>query len=158
MNTTVITEIAEYYETELGYQIPARTPFVGSDFNFTRSGFTQTACSRTKRSTTSSILASSSIARSRSLLANTPGLAGVAHWINSYFELEGDRKIDKGSEIVAKLKEWIDAQIEEGRQTAFGDRELDRMLRRTSPDEWQRLHALKRQRNRKEAREQDSEA
>jgi len=26
MDTTVITEIAEYYEKELGYQIPPRTP------------------------------------------------------------------------------------------------------------------------------------
>jgi isopropylmalate/homocitrate/citramalate synthase len=158
MNTTVITEIAEYYETELGYQISARTPFVGSDFNFTRSGIHADGLLKDEEIY--------NIFNTRKLL-NRPvkvavgeysGLAGVAHWINSYFELEGDRKIDKGSEIVAKLKEWIDAQIEEGRQTAFGDRELDRMLRRTSPDEWQRLHALKRQRNRKEAREQDSEA
>ena len=29
MDTTVITEIAEYYEKEIGYRIPSRTPFVG---------------------------------------------------------------------------------------------------------------------------------
>ena len=29
MDTTVITELAEYYEKEIGYQIPPRTPFVG---------------------------------------------------------------------------------------------------------------------------------
>ena len=28
MDTTVITEIAEYYEKEIGYHIPSRTPFV----------------------------------------------------------------------------------------------------------------------------------
>ena len=38
MDTTVITEIAEYYEKELGYRIPPRTPFVGEDFNVTRAG------------------------------------------------------------------------------------------------------------------------
>jgi len=38
MDTTVITEIAEYYEKELGYQIPPRTPFVGKHFNVTQAG------------------------------------------------------------------------------------------------------------------------
>ena len=38
MDTTVITEMAEYYEKEIGYQIPSRTPFVGKNFNVTRAG------------------------------------------------------------------------------------------------------------------------
>lgn len=29
MDTTVITELAEYYEKEIGYAVPSRTPFVG---------------------------------------------------------------------------------------------------------------------------------
>ena len=31
MDTTVITELAEYYEKEIGYHIPPRTPFVGKN-------------------------------------------------------------------------------------------------------------------------------
>ena len=38
MDPTVITEIAEYFEKELDYRIPDRTPFVGRDFNVTRAG------------------------------------------------------------------------------------------------------------------------
>ena len=38
MDTTVITEMADYYEKEIGYHIPSRTPFVGSNFNVTRAG------------------------------------------------------------------------------------------------------------------------
>ena len=38
MDPTVITEIAEFYEKELGYKIPPRTPFVGRYFNVTRAG------------------------------------------------------------------------------------------------------------------------
>ena len=34
----VITEIAEYFEKEIGYPIPFNTPFVGSNFNATRAG------------------------------------------------------------------------------------------------------------------------
>lgn len=33
MDTTVITELAEYYQKEIGYEIPPRTPFVGKNFN-----------------------------------------------------------------------------------------------------------------------------
>ena len=38
METRVITEIAEYYEKELGYKIPPMTPFIGKNFNATRAG------------------------------------------------------------------------------------------------------------------------
>ena len=31
MDTTVITELAEYYEKELGEHMPERTPFVGKN-------------------------------------------------------------------------------------------------------------------------------
>ena len=38
MDTTVITELADYYQNELGYDIPPMTPFVGQSFNVTRAG------------------------------------------------------------------------------------------------------------------------
>ena len=38
MDTTVITEIADYFKNEIGYNIPPMTPFVGSAFNVTRAG------------------------------------------------------------------------------------------------------------------------
>ena len=38
MDTTVITEIAEYFKNEMGYEIPPMTPFVGRNFNVTRAG------------------------------------------------------------------------------------------------------------------------
>ncbi len=38
MDTTVITELKEYYEKEIGYTVPSRTPFVGKNFNVTRAG------------------------------------------------------------------------------------------------------------------------
>ena len=38
MDLSVITEIAEYFEREAGYRIPANYPFVGRDFNVTRAG------------------------------------------------------------------------------------------------------------------------
>ena len=38
MDTTVITEIAEFFRKEIGYDIPNMTPFVGRYFNTTRAG------------------------------------------------------------------------------------------------------------------------
>ena len=38
MDTTVITELAEYFRNEVGEPIPERTPFVGKNFNVTRAG------------------------------------------------------------------------------------------------------------------------
>ena len=38
MNLKIISEIADYFQKELNYTVPARTPFVGSEFNVTRAG------------------------------------------------------------------------------------------------------------------------
>ena len=38
MDTRVITELADYFTNEIGYQIPNMTPFVGKHFNTTRAG------------------------------------------------------------------------------------------------------------------------
>jgi isopropylmalate/homocitrate/citramalate synthase len=38
MDTTVITDLAEYFHDEIGYKMPSRTPFVGKNFNVTRAG------------------------------------------------------------------------------------------------------------------------
>ena len=38
MDYTAITDIANYFEKEIGYVIPPRTPFVGRSFNSTRAG------------------------------------------------------------------------------------------------------------------------
>ncbi len=43
MATTVIRDIADYYEKELGYEIPAKTPYVGRDFNMTQAASMPTA-------------------------------------------------------------------------------------------------------------------
>ncbi len=38
MDTTIITEMAEYFQKELGVEISQRMPFVGKNFNVTRAG------------------------------------------------------------------------------------------------------------------------
>ena len=57
-------------------------------------------------------------------MSNTSGLAGIAHWINTYFKLKAEKQLDKSSPLVAEVKKWVDKQYEEGRVTVLTDNEL----------------------------------
>lgn len=128
MDTTVITELAEYYEKEIGYHIPPQTPFVGKNFNVTRAGIH--ADGLLKNEEIYSIFDTDKFLNRPTMCAvsNTSGLAGVAHWINSYFRLKDDEQVDKQSEIVVLVKEWVDKQYEDGRCTVMTDEELETQI------------------------------
>ncbi len=57
-------------------------------------------------------------------VSNTSGLAGIAHWINTYFKLKGDEIVDKNDPLVIKVKEWVDEEYDSGRVTVITDEEL----------------------------------
>lgn len=124
MDTTVITELAEYYEKEIGYRVPSRTPFVGRNFNVTRAGIH--ADGLLKNEEIYNIFDTDKFLNRPVLVAvsNTSGLAGIAHWINTYFKLPDERKVDKSSPVVGKVKEWVDQEYETGRVTVITDEEL----------------------------------
>ena len=128
MDYTAITEIANYFEKEIGYVIPSRTPFVGRSFNSTRAGIHADGMLKDEEIY--------NIFDTRKLLNrpmhvsinNTSGLAGIAYWINEYYELPKEHKIEKTHPIIAKVKELIDKEYENGRCTVIGDEELDNMI------------------------------
>ena len=124
MDTTVITELAEYYEKEIGYTVPSRTPFVGKNFNVTRAGIH--ADGMLKNEEIYNIFDTDKFLNRPALVSvsNTSGTAGIAYWINAYFKLPEERKVDKNSELVHRLKEWVDKQYEDGRVTVLTDEEL----------------------------------
>ena len=124
MDTTVITELAEYYEKEIGYKVPSRTPFVGSAFNVTRAGIH--ADGLLKNEEIYNIFDTEKFLNRAPLVAvsNTSGLAGIAHWINNYFRLPQEKQIDKNSQLVAMVKAWVDKEYEDGRVTVLTDGEL----------------------------------
>lgn len=130
MDTTVITELAEYFEREIGYQIPPRTPFVGKNFNVTRAGIH--ADGLLKNEEIYNIFDTEKFLNRPVLCAvsNTSGLAGIAHWINTYFSLKDGDALDKNSPIVSRVKEWVDSEYESGRVTVLTDDELLAVIRR----------------------------
>ncbi len=134
MDTTVVTEIAEYYEKVLGYEIPARTPFVGRSFNVTQAGIH--ADGLLKDEEIYNIFNTEKLLNRPVGVAinQTSGTAGIAHWINSFFKLTGDKRIDKRDEKVIRIKEWVDEQYKNGRVTSISDRELERVVRKLAPE------------------------
>lgn len=128
MNLPVITEIANYFEREIGYEIPARTPFVGRNFNVTRAGIH--ADGLLKDEEIYNIFNTAKLLNRPASVAVDmhSGLAGIAHWMNSYFSLSADESIGKQHPSIAKMKEIIDAQYSDGRTTVMGDDELVNIL------------------------------
>ena len=129
MKFPVITEIAEYFEHECGYAIPPRTPFVGRNFNATRAGIH--ADGMLKDPEIYNIFDTEKLLKRKPTVSinNASGLAGIAYWLNAFYELEGDNKIDKSDPLVTAVKTAVDAEYSGGRTTVMGDDELDNIVR-----------------------------
>ena len=130
MDYTAITDIAEYFEKEIGYVIPSRTPFVGRSFNSTRAGIH--ADGMLKDEEIYNIFDTKKLLNRPMHVSinNTSGLAGIAYWINEYYELPEGKKIEKTHPVIAKIKEVIDEEYANGRCSVMGDDELDNMIMR----------------------------
>ncbi len=133
MDTTVITEIAEYFKNELQYDIPPMTPFVGANFNMTRAGIH--ADGLMKDAEIYNIFDTEKILGrpAEVSISNTSGLAGIAYWMNSYYKLKGDAMVTKQDKIVIAMKKEIDLAYADGRTTIMANYELEEIAERVSP-------------------------
>ncbi len=57
-------------------------------------------------------------------VSNTSGLAGIAHWINTYYKLKDGAQVEKNSRLVAEVKKWVDEEYAGGRVTVMTDEEI----------------------------------
>ena len=133
MDTTVITEIAEYFEREIGYRVPGNYPFVGRDFNVTRAGIHADGLLKNEEIYNSFDTTKVLGRPPRVLIDKTSGTAGVAWWINAYFHLPAAKRIDKKSEAVRKIAEWIDHAYVDGRTTSISDDEMLEQVKQHLP-------------------------
>jgi isopropylmalate/homocitrate/citramalate synthase len=141
MDPTAITDIANYYKNELGYDIPPMTPFVGASFNMTRAGIH--ADGLMKDAEIYNIFDTEKIlARAAEVsISNTSGLAGIVYWMNANYGLVGDAMLTKQDKIIHLMKEEIDNAYADGRTTVMSDDELEEIAERIS------LGVFKRRRN-----------
>lgn len=124
MDPTVITEIADYIQYGIGYDIPPMTPFVGRCFNVTRAGIHADGLMKDEEIYT--IFDTKKILNRPAMvqIGKTTGLAGIAYWINQMYAMDGDMYLGKHDPIVVAMKDWVDGEYAGGRQTAMTEREL----------------------------------
>ncbi len=124
MSLEIINEIEDYFEKELNYNIPAKTPYVGREFNVTKAGIHADG-----------LLKDEEIYNSfdtRKILGKPPlvainsysGISSIAYWINSYFGLEESEKMQKNDPRLIPLKNKIDEEYERGRTTNISAKEM----------------------------------
>lgn len=127
INLHVIKEIEKYFEEELKYKIPVKTPFVGTEFNLTKAGIHADG-----------LLKDEEIYNSfdtREILGKPPlvvinaysGISSIAYWINSYFRLKENEKIHKNDERLIHMKKRIDYEYENGRTSNITNEELEKL-------------------------------
>ncbi|MGC9108900.1 MAG: triose-phosphate isomerase [Caldimicrobium sp.] len=134
MDTTVITEIAEYYRKVLNEKIPSRQPFVGEDFNATRAGIHIDGIIKNEEiynSFDSKLVLNKPI---QIIITDKSGTAGVAYWINTHFGLTGDKQIDKKHPGVVKIYKKILEQYEKGRITSISNEEMLALTKKYLPE------------------------
>jgi citrate (Re)-synthase len=123
-----ITEMADYFRKEIGYEIPPRYPLVGRDFNVTRAGIHADGLLKSEEIynpfDTERILNRPV----RVALTDKSGIAGVQHWVQSYYDIDGE-KLGKADPRVRQIADWIDRQYEDGRQASISDEEMDERVR-----------------------------
>ncbi|MEK6727042.1 MAG: histone-lysine N-methyltransferase [Deltaproteobacteria bacterium] len=134
IDTTVITDIADYFKRELKYRIPSNYPFVGDDFNVTRAGIH--ADGVLKNEEIYNIFDTAALLKRPLgvMVTDKSGLAGIASWINMHLGLEGEKKIDKRHPGVAKINKWVMGEFEKGRETSVSTEEMERLAHKYMPE------------------------
>ena len=136
IQTMAITELADYMRS-IGLPIPDNYPFVGKAFNTTRAGIHADGLRRDEQIY--------NIFDTEKLLSRPPRVAitdksgtdGLVHWVNEFFGLKGNDRINKIK--IHKLARWvIDQYDEHGRLTAISDQELEAKTKELMPDYWEK--------------------
>ena len=128
MDPTAITDIANYFHEEIGYNVPPMTPFVGRNFNVTRAGIHADGLMKDEEiynifDTKTILNRDPSV-----MITKTSGLAGIAYWINTTYRLADADKVDKRDPLVVAMKEWVDKEYEDGRLTILSNQELEEKI------------------------------
>lgn len=133
-DTTVISEIASFFESELGYNIPPNYPFVGAEFNATSAGVHVDGLAKNEEIynifDTSTILGRPVPIT----ITDKSGRAGVAYWINHHFKLSEEAKITKQNPVVGQLYAIITKDYEGGRSTSYSTKEMISLAKRFFPE------------------------
>jgi len=134
IDTTVITDIAQYFEKELHYHIPPNYPFVGKNFNATSAGIHADGLLKNEEIYNAFDTARILKRPITITITDKSGKAGIVHWINARLSLEGDKQVDKGHPGVSKIHKRIMEWYEAGRCTSISNEEMESLARKYLPE------------------------
>jgi isopropylmalate/homocitrate/citramalate synthase len=134
IDTTAITDIARYFEKEIGVRIPPNFPFVGADFNITRAGVHMDGLIKCEE--IYNIFDTTRILKRpiMPMITDKSGKSGIAFWINTHLGLMGESAVDKRHPGVARIHKWIADQYEGGRMTGISNEEMEKRVRKYLPE------------------------
>jgi len=137
IDTTVITEIADYLRANVHAEIASNYPFVGSEFNTTRAGIHADGIMKNPEIynifDTGKLLGRPLVVG----VTDKSGMAGIAHWLNEYAsEFAGTRvePISKRHPGVRRIYDWVMEQYAQGRTTSISPAEMIAQTRRHLPE------------------------
>lgn len=127
IDTTVITEIARYYENEIGDRIDVRMPFVGADFNVTRAGIHADGLIKDEEiynpfDTTGLLRRPPGVA-----INDKSGAAGLLLWLRRHHPEWADG-VAKGDERIQRVLSAVQSDYDDGRVTSLSDQEVDALV------------------------------
>ncbi len=134
-DTTVLSEVADFFERELDYRIPPNYPFVGRDFNATSAGVHADGLAKNEEIY--------NIFDTKRLLGrpvpiivtDKTGRAGVAYWINTSLNLPRERQVSKKHPAVGKIYDAITAlYADSGRTTSLSHEEMESLVQQHMPE------------------------
>jgi isopropylmalate/homocitrate/citramalate synthase len=134
IDTTVITDIAQYFEKELRYHIPPNYPFVGANFNTTSAGIHADGLLKNEEIYNPFDTARILKRPVTITITDKSGKAGIVHWLNTRLGLESERQVDKGHPGVAKIHKRIMESYAAGRVTSISNVEMEGLARRYLPE------------------------
>ena len=125
VNYAAITELAEYAQKELGFDLPSNYPLVGEGFNVTRAGIHADGLLKNEEIYNCFDTLKLLNKPVKVAITDKSGLAGIKHWIEARYEIE----IPKHDPHIAKIKNKIDAEYSANRASAISEEEMFKWVR-----------------------------
>lgn len=134
IDTTVITELGDYFKKVIKAPIPSNYPFVGDEFNVTMAGIHADGDIKNER--IYNIFDTAKILNKPIGVAITDksGVAGITMWINNFFGLKGKDAIDKGHPGVQKINQWVEEEYKKQRVTSISTKEMMEQIKKQLPN------------------------
>ncbi len=132
----LISEITDYYRNVIKYKVPQSQPLVGERVFSTAAGIHADGLMKNKEVYLPFNVEMILGRQPRVFINDRSGRAGVAMWINTFFNLKGSERVTKDDPGVNKIYNEIMRAYAQGRRTIFSDEEMLALVKKFLPRVW----------------------